>query len=66
MQQNEKLAVRFFLLTENSVSKKILMKLTIARKKSEIMLSRHIVRLSFTTPAKSTDGNELSSDFDRL
>jgi len=38
--------------TENIVRKKILMKFTTARKKSEIMLSRHMVRLSFTTPAK--------------
>lgn len=37
------------LSNENSVSKKILIKLTMAQKKSEIMLSRHIVRLSFTS-----------------
>jgi len=55
-----------WLLTENSVSKKILMKFTIARKKSEIMLSRHIVCLSFTTPARQYRWKWAFLWFDRL
>lgn len=45
--------------TENSVPKNILIKFMMAQKKSDIMLSRHIVRFDFTTPAISTEINPM-------